>query len=106
MPNSAPTHRPAWAQHARSESQRYYDKYRRNKDSKALYDSQAFRVCRQIKLCAQPYCEMCLQEGRHTPAVIVHHIIEITEDASLALDIDNMQSLCRACHGSMHALNE
>ena len=85
------------------ESMRYYDKVRRNKDSKRLYNSAAFQACRQIKLCDQPYCEMCLDEGRHTPAVIVHHIIGVTKDESLALDVENMQSLCRACHGKVHA---
>ncbi|USL27149.1 HNH endonuclease [Priestia megaterium] len=41
---------------------------------------------------------MCLEEGRLTPVEIVHHLIEVKEDWSKRLSIDNLQSVCKAHH--------
>jgi len=43
-------------------------------------------------------CQMCLADGRVTPAVDVDHITPIRADSSRRLDLDNLQSLCRPCH--------
>lgn len=40
---------------------------------------------------------MCAEFNIVTPATVVDHIIEIS-DGGKADDINNLQSLCRACH--------
>lgn len=51
-------------------------------------------------------CQDCLAEGRYTPAEEVHHIIELTPEninsPSIALNPDNLVSLCRECHRARH----
>lgn len=101
MPNRVPTHRPFPAQ---QRDHAAYDRTRRNKESKSFYHSRAWIGVRDIKLCDHPYCELCLLSGKHAPAMVVHHIKEITMHPELALDMDNMQSLCKPCHSRVHAL--
>jgi 5-methylcytosine-specific restriction protein A len=45
-----------------------------------------------------PFCEDCLQRGRHVPGVEVHHIVKVKDDPSRRLDADNCMSLCQSCH--------
>lgn len=47
-------------------------------------------------------CQICKKEGKHTPAECVHHIKEIKMYPHLALDINNLQSLCNKCHNIVH----
>ena len=51
-------------------------------------------------------CQDCLAEGRYTPAEEVHHIIPLTPEnihsPSIALNPDNLVSLCRSCHKARH----
>ena len=48
-----------------------------------------------------PLCEVCLQEGRLTPAEMVHHKVPLREGGEL-LDMGNLVSVCRACHARLH----
>jgi 5-methylcytosine-specific restriction protein A len=41
-----------------------------------------------------------------TPAVIVHHIIEVKDDPTKALDPENLLSCCVACHNTIHKKQE
>jgi 5-methylcytosine-specific restriction enzyme A len=93
-PSGAPTKR---------ETDRLYDRTKRNPESKKFYDSVAFRNCRQIKLCKDPWCEKCLKRDVYTPANIVHHVKPIEDYPELRLDIDNMESNCASCHSRWHA---
>lgn len=43
-------------------------------------------------------CLICQAAGRVTAAVDVDHIHSIQLRPDLRLDLDNLQSLCRACH--------
>jgi len=104
MPQSVPTHRPLW-QPTKQERDRYYGRLRRGKDNRAFYHTAAWLGARLLKLTTNPYCELCLQRGMYVPATHVHHIIEIDTDSSMALDIENMQSLCISCHSKVHAIN-
>lgn len=47
-------------------------------------------------------CQRCKRYGKLTEATMVHHIIEIEEDPSLALVDSNLVSLCKACHEKQH----
>ncbi|MBQ1195055.1 MAG: HNH endonuclease [Clostridia bacterium] len=51
-------------------------------------------------------CERCLARGIVTPAEIVHHKTPLTvdniKDLSIALGWENLEALCRKCHGEIH----
>ncbi|MDL2317673.1 HNH endonuclease [Eubacteriales bacterium OttesenSCG-928-A19] len=36
------------------------------------------------------------------PATLVHHVVPVTERPDIALDIDNLRSLCDPCHNRRH----
>ena len=44
------------------------------------------------------WCQRC---GRRA-ATTVHHIIPREERPALALDLDNLQSICPQCHNQLH----
>ena len=41
-------------------------------------------------------------ERRIAPATLVHHIVPIEVDRSLALDDDNLEAVCDRCHNRIH----
>ena len=66
--------------------------------AKKFYNSKAWRTAREQALRRDCYtCKDC--EGRATE---VHHIIELTpsniHDNNIALNLDNLESLCHNCH--------
>lgn len=72
-----------------------------------------FYKTRRWKECREAYakskgglCERCLMNGLYTPGEIVHHKIrlnpETLNDPSVALCWDNLELLCRRCHGEEH----
>ena len=52
-------------------------------------------------------CEMCLKEGRYTPAEAVHHIEPLTlgniNNPAITLNFDNLMAVCRECHSRLHS---
>jgi 5-methylcytosine-specific restriction protein A len=93
-----PAHRTAPVRN--TEADRYYNKYRRNKDSQSFYDSEAWRALRKQQLAKQPLCEICLAEGRFNKATLVHHKNPI-RDSSDRLNPNTLQSLCWSCHSRL-----
>lgn len=77
------------------------------KFAEKLYKSKSWQKCRAgyIKSVGG-LCERCLAQGKITPAVIVHHKIEITPEninnPMIALNWDNLQAVCRDCHAELH----
>lgn len=72
-----------------------------------FYNSEAWKSCRESYLkSVGGLCEICLQQGFITPAVIVHHRIHITDaslsDPSVTLNPKNLQALCIPCHNRIH----
>lgn len=71
-----------------------------------MYNSAQWQHTRLAKLQHSPLCERCLAEGRTTPASDVHHIVSFADKGDdmmrYALDIDNLMSLCKTCHGAIH----
>lgn len=47
-------------------------------------------------------CQWCVRYGRSVPAVTVHHIQHADEHPELAYKMDNLVSLCQACHNKAH----
>lgn len=75
--------------------------------AKSFYSSKAWQDCRnEYAKRAHHLCEECLRKGIYTPGVIVHHIEELTplniNNPEVALNYNNLELLCRSCHGEEH----
>lgn len=64
----------------------------------SFYASSKWRKLREYKLQIQSLCERCESEDVYKTATDVDHIIPIVQDEGLALDITNLQSLCKSHH--------
>ena len=94
---------PCAAQDKRDRNRRY-DAIQRSKGSAAIYHSKAWQVTRAIAIARDNgLCLLCLEDKQITPCDMVHHIVEVGEDASRAYDIDNLVCLCDSCHARVHA---
>lgn len=71
------------------------------------YSNTTWRKLRDTFMKEHPICERCLAKGKITPATDVHHIKSPFRNGevnySLLLDDKNLMSLCRECHGDIHA---
>ncbi|TLX78415.1 HNH endonuclease [Labilibacter sediminis] len=83
------------------------EQYKENREKKytkvsltGFYNSKQWVDLRNYKLQQNPLCEHCnILTGRLTPAVMVDHIEAIQSEVDpLALDYDNLQSLCDYHH--------
>lgn len=84
-------------------SQQYYDKYKRDLEARSFYKSKAWERCRTLSLERDNYlCQRCLRRGMITAADVVHHIKELKNHPELALDLENLESLCHPCHNKEH----
>jgi 5-methylcytosine-specific restriction protein A len=73
------------------------------KNTKPFYKSAKWRKCRELVLVRDNYlCQPCLKNSKLTPANTVHHIISLEEAPELALDPDNLESICPSCHNKEH----
>ena len=72
------------------------------------YDTVRWRKLRIQKLMEQPLCEKCLEVDTVTPAVDIHHLISFmsvdnpNQRTALFYDYNNLQSLCKDCHATIH----
>lgn len=75
--------------------------------AKAFYKSKAWQRTRDTYAASVGgLCERCLQSGLYTAGEIVHHKRELTPeniaDPNISLCWDNLELLCRDCHGKAH----
>jgi 5-methylcytosine-specific restriction endonuclease McrA len=47
-------------------------------------------------------CQRCKARGYYSPCEAVHHIMYVKQHPELALSIENLECLCRACHEEEH----
>lgn len=67
--------------------------------AQGFYKTQAWRRLRRIALQRDHYlCQKCLDKKRIKKATEVHHIKPIKDNPEKALDLENLQSLCKDCH--------
>jgi len=69
------------------------------------YNRANWRKRQQHQLRVQPLCEMCLREGRLTPATCVDHIEPHRGDYT-KFRLGQLQSLCASCHNSTKKIIE
>jgi len=86
-------------EHAKTEAKRY-NQYNRDPGSNKRYGRSWARI-RAAFLSANPLCELCKQDGRLTPATLVHHKRKLTDGGTN--DWNNLQALCQECHSRLHA---
>ena len=96
MPRRVPTYRPPYVGPAAS--RKAYEAQAGRREDDRFYCSRPWRVVRRLKLDLNPLCEECEAKGLIEPATQVHHVKERRDYPELALDLDNLQSLCLACH--------
>lgn len=91
----------------RADRNRFYDRYTRNdEDSKQFtdfYNSTRWKKARYMRLqIDNGLCQVCKGRGLITIADTVHHIVEVKEDWEKRLEMENLVSLCKACHNEIH----
>ena len=72
-----------------------------------FYKTEAWKACREAYAkSVGGLCERCLKKGRVVPGEIVHHKVHLdaenVNDATVSLSFDNLELLCRECHGAEH----
>ena len=79
-------------------------------DENIWYNSAAWRHTRAAVLRMDHYeCQRCKARGRHSNAVIVHHVKHLRDRPDLALSIYDpdtgerqLVSVCKRCHEELH----
>lgn len=90
-----------------SESSKYYNKYKRNRERQLFYQSSAWAKCRELALKRDNFlCVHCLKEKRIRKADVVHHLIEVKDDFTKALELSNLESVCHMHHNRLHSSKE
>lgn len=81
----------------------------KGKETDPFYKSKPWRAARAKRLEMDNYkCTDCMDLFLHhggvgpRDATIVHHVIPRETRPDLELDIDNLRSLCDACHNKRH----
>jgi len=70
---------------------------------KKFYKSTIWRHKRKTILKRDNFeCQRCKEEGTFALAEVVHHIKHLREYPELALDDENLLSVCGACHNILH----
>ena len=79
------------------------------KKNEPFYTSAAWRAVREQALLRDQYiCQKCLKKAEMGklftphPATMVHHIVPRSLRPDMELDLDNLVSLCDACHNREH----
>ncbi len=82
---------------------------RYDKGTDPFYKSRPWRQLRRQAMQRDNYlCQDCLaakvrgEKIRPRPATVVHHILPKETYPELAMDLDNLVSLCDACHNKRH----
>lgn len=75
----------------------------RRGDVRAFYTSTAWEHKRREILQRDNYeCQRCKSRGMFSRAEVVHHIKHLKDRPDLALDDDNLVSVCARCHNELH----
>lgn len=70
---------------------------------KEFYWTKEWRLIRKMRRrIDNNECQRCKREGRYSPAEMVHHKKEVRFFPDLALNLENTECLCNACHNREH----
>lgn|SRR5690625_1791911 len=84
-----------------------YNFFKTKEDRKNFYLSREWRKLRELALSRDNYeCQDCKKEGKVTTrqdmVLEVHHIVELEKEPKLALELNNLKTLCKLCHNKAH----
>ena len=82
----------------RKREQRHYNSSRNRKEER-FYKRAAWVKLRKMKLSSSPLCERC---EAIKPATVVHHKTEVKHGGEKLPPLDELESLCAACHNKEH----
>lgn len=72
-------------------------------DKRRFYKSTPWKHKRLEALERDNYeCQECKRQGRYHKGEQVHHIKEIYHHPEMALELDNLETLCIRCHNAEH----
>lgn len=84
----------------KSERNKNYDKFSRNKESASFYASKGWKQIRRVAM--NRYHSLCVYslivDNKIVPADVVHHIKPLALHKELGLDIDNLIPLSNGIH--------
>lgn len=96
MPDAPRQFRPSWAKTPKQSAREYDD--RRGSARQRGYGSR-WEKLRRWHLERNPLCKRCQERGHVEAAVLVDHIVPVqSADDPLFYEVENLQSLCTACH--------
>ncbi|MDY7044047.1 HNH endonuclease [Virgibacillus sp. M23] len=82
---------------------RNYNQYKRDPKVNAFYKSSKWQRVRALAMARDNgLCQRCLKQGSIRQAQVVHHLIEVKDDWSRRYDLENLESVCHACHNQEH----
>ncbi len=83
--------------------QKFYDQKKRNKESKAFYNSIRWRAMRaEVMAAAYGLDEVEFSNGRGVKGDLIHHIYPLSERPDLALDLSNLICVNAETHAWIH----
>lgn len=77
--------------------------YKTKEQKRKFYKSSAWNKLRKVALDRDNNeCQECKRAGRVSKGQNVHHIKEIYYHPELAMELDNLETLCINCHNNEH----
>ena len=81
----------------------YFKSIPTDEELRKFYAGRKWRKFRRLALKRDNFeCQRCKKLGLVVKAECVHHKLEIKKRPELALDINNLISLCNTCHNIVH----
>ncbi|GAX06955.1 HNH endonuclease [Secundilactobacillus pentosiphilus] len=78
-------------------------RYQHDAKTEAFYHSSDWRSVRELVLRRDHFlCQECLRQGIVHTGNTVHHIVPLKDDWNKRLDLDNLETICLACHNKEH----
>lgn len=89
----------------KKDSHKWYKKNRTDYWEQKFYNSiQWKKMSTYIRDRDMYVCQLCLRDKCYGAPDVVHHIIELKEDKTVALNSENLICLCTSCHNKVHAM--
>jgi 5-methylcytosine-specific restriction protein A len=83
----------------RKESNKVYDTTIRSEERKKIYNSKRWKEVRELAILRDEFqCVECKKLGINTKFEEVDHIVELSDDITLAYNLNNLQCLCKKHH--------
>lgn len=80
-----------------------YNREIRSPKLNQFYSSSEWQRARAVAIERDNHlCQRCLKAGTLKRAELVHHKVEVKDDWSQRLALDNLESLCHKCHNKHH----